>query len=349
MTVLEDSGSFLRRGQDFPLLVLSQDYELFFGQSGSIDKCLFEPSQMLAEFAQAKGMAVTFFVDAGMLCCMERLATECPSLAKDLSRIKRHIESLAQSGHEIGLHIHPHWEDTRRVDGAWDFSETRYQLKEFSNDEIVDVVARYANVLNELCDGGVSSYRAGGFCVEPFDVLRPALEEQGITIDSSVVPGLRINDKAKGVDFKAAPDKDWWNFDASPSISDEKGSWLEIPITPLVLSPFHYWGRAIDRVLGRMPATILGDGSARAIGRAEIIRRLTGRGRTSELSIDAPKVGRLMVNSTLRQDRSVWHVMGHPKLLGKASLDALGKFINWKEISRIETVSGLAAAVRAQD
>jgi len=162
------------------------------------------------------------------------------------------------------------------------------------------------------------------------------------------VPGMRIEDGDKGVDFRAVPRQSWWRFDDSPLSPVEQGRFLEIPITPQVLPAFHYWGRAVDRALGKKPANTIGDGLSKAIGRAEIIRRLSGRGRTSELSIDAPKAGRLTANRTLQQDSSVWHVMGHPKLLGKSSLDALENFIDRKEISCFETVSRLAAAIRAQ-
>jgi hypothetical protein len=64
---MKDSGSFLRRGQDFPVLLLSMDYELFFQRSGSIEKCLFEPTAMLLNFAEDSGVRLTFYIDAGML------------------------------------------------------------------------------------------------------------------------------------------------------------------------------------------------------------------------------------------------------------------------------------------
>ena len=34
------TGIYKRRQRDLPILVVSQDYELFFGESGSIEKCL---------------------------------------------------------------------------------------------------------------------------------------------------------------------------------------------------------------------------------------------------------------------------------------------------------------------
>jgi len=328
-------------------LLVSQDYELFFRQSGSVEKCLIEPTDILRDFARTVGMRITFFVDAGMLCRMQDLAHGNLPLEKDLSRIKQHIESLHSDGHEIGLHVHPHWEDTKWTDGAWDFSGSRYQLRDFSSDEISDIVARYSMALKELCDGEVSSYRAGGFCVEPFEVLGKVLQENGITVDSSIVPGARLDDDDKGFDFRRVPQKSWWYFEDSPTMPTSNGSFLEIPITAMVLPFHHYWGRAFERVLKRRPVGVIGDGSSKAIGKKEIIRRLVGAGRVSELSLDAPKAGQLNSPRVLRQNRNIWKVMGPPKLLGKSSIEALRKFIDRKEIQRYDSLAGIAAAIRA--
>ena len=77
------NGSNLRRGQDFPVLLVSQDYELFFQQSGSIDKCLFEPTNMLLDFAEQVGVRITFFIYAGSLCRMQKLALANASMANE--------------------------------------------------------------------------------------------------------------------------------------------------------------------------------------------------------------------------------------------------------------------------
>jgi len=344
-----DSGSFLRRGQDFPLLILSLDYELFFHRSGSVDNCLIEPTDMMLDFADRHELRLTFFVDAGMLCRMEQLAPGSPELARDLSRIKAHISTFAARGHEVGLHVHPHWEDTRRANGRWDFSGTRYQVRDFSDDEVGDIVTRYTATLNALCDGKVATYRAGGFCFEPFGRLRRPLLDNGIHIDSSIVSGLHIEDPDKGVDFRPAPDRTWWHFEASPLEAEAQGSFLEIPVTATRLPPWHYWGRAVNRVLRRQPSSVSGDGASKPIGRHEIVRRLAGGGRTSELSVDAPKSATLLKAAFRNPKRSVWHAMGHPKLFGRSTLENLEKFIARTGIQRCETLSGVAAAIRAKE
>ena len=137
---------------------------------------------------QDRPVRFTFFVDAGMLLAMQRHALSEPELGRMLSKVQRHIESLANAGHEIALHAHPHWEDTRWISGRWVFGGTRYQLKQFKSDEIARIFREYSDSLAELSGQRPASYRAGGFCIEPFSALAPVLTDIGITVDSSVVP-----------------------------------------------------------------------------------------------------------------------------------------------------------------
>ena len=325
--------------------MLSQDYELFFGQSGSIEKCLIEPCEMLLDFASKRDVRVTFFVDAGMLVAMEREAASAPEVRRSLDQVRRHIESLSNAGHEIGLHVHPHWEDTNWKFGAWQFGGTRYQLRDFSADEIERILESYTHTLQDLCDGNVVSYRAGGFCVEPFDLIGVKLRRLGITIDSSIVPGAALFDPDKGFDHRAAPDRAWWRFSDSPLCPDDDGDFLEIPVTPVKLPVSYYWFRLVDRLLGRRSTDMLGDGISKAIGRREVVRRLAGAGLVSELSIDAPKAGQLVTDHIESQQREIWQVMGHPKLLGESSLRNLDKFMSRAGIRRTLTLRRVASSI----
>lgn len=329
------------------VLVLSQDYELFFQESGTVEKCLFAPCDALMAFAKSNGLKFTFFVDAGMLLAMERCRKDDRELGKTLSKVQQHIESLAAAGHEIALHIHPHWEDTTRVDGQWQFAGTRYQLREFSDEDVTRIVNEYSQSLATLSGQALSSYRAGGFCVEPFAHLGKALTANGITVDSSVVPGAILKDGDKGFRFNNVPDEGWWNFDVSPSWPLERGQFLEIPITPQKLPMFYYWQRLVRRLTGTSASGSFGDGTSKAIGKAEVLRRLAGMSRVAELSIDDAKAQHLLATRNLRRYRQVWHVMGHPKLASTRALEILQQFTSQNRIERFVTVSELAKSIRA--
>jgi hypothetical protein len=323
-------------------LVLSTDYELFFQKSGSIQNCLLDPAEALLRFTRKRGMTMTFYVDTGMLRRYAHFAKISRRLARDLELARTQLREIAAAGHELGLHIHPHWEDTRFEDGRWDFSDSRYRLDQFSEEEVAELLKANFGLLQDLSEEPIESYRAGGFCVEPFDRIAPIFSNLGIWIDSSVVPGARLKDTTKGFDFGRVADRPWWRFDKSPTSPSPDGRFLEVAITPTRVSRFFYWGRLIRRLKGATGGSHFGDGIAKAIGKPEVVRRLLGQSRVSEMSMDDAKSPFLQTNLRSYPEREVWHVMGHPKLLSKRSLDLLDGFLIDAGIELTQSVRGYA-------
>ncbi|MEM8547225.1 MAG: hypothetical protein AAGF46_03590 [Pseudomonadota bacterium] len=322
-------------------LVLSQDYELFFQDSGTIEDCLLRPSDWLSAFARERGASLTFFVDAGMLSRMSALRNQ-PTVGRMYDTVRRHVAQLANAGHEIGLHVHPHWEDTEWDGTRWQFGGARYRLDQFSVEETQDIVTRYAAELQALTDRRLLTYRAGGFCIEPFDHLREALLSLDITVDSSVVPGAYLQDAEKGFDFRAVPEAPWWYFDASPRKADPAGRFLEIPISTTTLPFFHYWKRLFARLAGKGGGGAAAGGAPKRLGALAIVRRLLGDGRISELSVDAPKAPQLVAAAAADRVPPFWQVMGHPKLVTPESLQYLGRFLDARGIRRVIPLASLA-------
>lgn len=325
------------------LLILSQDYELFFHKSGTVERCLLEPCEAWRQFCRRTGVRITFYVDAGMLVRMRAYADSVPSLSRDLDRIRGDIETLARDGHEIGLHVHPHWEDTHWRSGEWRFAHTRYAPERFSTRELRTVFRTYAEALADITGAMPTSYRAGGFCIEPFERVGEALRSVGIFTDSSVVPGASLGDDEKGFDFRAAPRDPFWFFDDNPLFPVSSGRFLEVPISTTRIPFLYYWQRLATRLRGRQPDRVFGDGMSKAIGNLSALRRLAGLERITELSVDVPKVEHL---ASTRAAAGFCHVMGHPKLLSPDSLDRLETFIAARGIGRFETVSSVAGSIR---
>jgi hypothetical protein len=184
--------------------------------------------------------------------------------------------------------------------------------------------------------------------VEPFELLRPGLEAAGISVDSSVVPGAILNDPEKGFDFAASPDDACWPFSMSPATPEPGGDFLEIPVTPQRLPLHFYWGRLVERLLRQVTSNRFGDGTSKAIGRREILRRLAGKSRVAELSVDDAKAEHLLAGRNLRSERRVWHLMGHPKLVSHESLAMLERFIVAREIDQFASVDAFASSICAR-
>ncbi|SRR6266571_3955538 len=311
-------------------LILSLDYELYFGsRHGSPQRCLVEPCQALLKVTDRVAGRLAFFVDAGYLCKLEEHARKSTSVQQEADQVFRHLDALSRAGHELHLHIHPHWEDTRRGERGWQFDLTRYALHSFPAAQIEDIVKRYKNAIARFVGAdAVFCYRAGGWVIQPFDALAPALRSNRIWLDSSVFPGGLTQDSTHSLDFRRSPDKDHWSFDTDPLTEASHGYFLEIPISSLTVGPWAYWNLATRKLAGGARHRPWGNGGAIPLGKRDLRRKLSSR-TTSAVSIDGPKARWL--ESAYREHkakgRQCFVVMGHPKALTPYSIDCLEQFL----------------------
>jgi peptidoglycan/xylan/chitin deacetylase (PgdA/CDA1 family) len=311
-------------------VLLTFDYEVFFGpRTGTVQRCLIEPTEALLRVARRHGVRLVFFVDAGFLL---RLRADMPGsslLREEHAAACRQVEALAREGHEIQLHIHPHWEDARWEDGRWQLAGTRYALQAFPSAGIADIVQRYAAALRELAGPGTAfAYRAGGWVIQPFERLRAPLLEAGVRIDSTVYAGGHSRSLVQPFDFRGAPAKSRWRFDADPLVEDPDGPLLEVPIASHHLSPLFFWRFAAAKKLGGARHRAFGDGQAIAMDRGDALRKLS-LPTASVVSVDGPKAGFLYTAWRDYRARAMedFVVLGHPKALTPDSLERLDQFL----------------------
>lgn len=316
-------------GQALKLLI-SLDYELFFGaETGTIENCLIRPIDGLIEVLDQYGGKLSLFVDSGFLWRMAEQADRFPELKANRDLIVSQLKALIADGHDVQLHIHPHWEDTVYNGSGWEFDTTRYRLHNFEADDIADIVLRYTQQLRGISDNPVFAYRAGGWCMQPFEALAPALHDAGIWLDSTVFDGGISSNSNREFNFIDAPKKAHWRFENDPVTSQDNGRFLELPITSISVSPVFFWKMLFAKLTGSGNLIPFGDGKALSNNSNYYWDRLTKRS-LSPASIDGLKASLLEQGlETVRgqPDGSIYNVMGHPKALTPYSLKQLDKFL----------------------
>lgn len=309
---------------------LTLDYEVFFGrETGTVARSVVEPADALVKMASRHGARLVFFVDAGFILRLRAEMGRSPRLAADHDAICRQVEALARAGHEIQLHIHPHWEDSHWNGEGWDIDVSRYALQSFAPSAIHDIVGRYTRVLRELAGPDAAfAYRAGGWVLQPFAKIRSALLAHGVTIDSTVFAGGLSEGKVQPYDFRLAPLKSRWRFDDDPMVETPRGPFLEVPIASRRLSPAFFWRLAAAKKLGGARHRAFGDGTALAMEGGDLKRKLT-RPTTSVVSLDGYKAS--FLSRAHDEWRAAGHedfvVIGHPKALTPYSLGRLDSFL----------------------
>lgn len=313
--------------------LITFDYELYFGEnSGTVQRCLIDPTDAILKTAKRTGFKLIFFVDAGFIFRLQQQRHTNAEVDRQYGAVSRQLAHIVRDGHDIQLHVHPHWEDSHWDSGSWRMDTRRYRIHSFTKPDAHDIVTKYKYALSEASDyTKIVAYRAGGFAMQPFEHIAGALRDNDILIDSSVMPGSFHSSADHGYDFRGAPQKGAWRFSDDPMIEVPSGDFLEIPISSVVATPLTKLSSAVSKRFGPELHAIYGDGYAvgatslrNSLGR---FRRLFERGPTP-VTLDGFKS--VLIEKAYRAHvaakAETFVVIGHPKAITPYALARLVAF-----------------------
>lgn len=309
-------------------IYITFDYELYFGENtGTVEKCIIHPASELIRIAEKNDVRFSFFVDSGFILKLNEYRKKFPQLEEDYQAVIGQVKYLSDTGHDIQLHIHPHWEDSFFDGNKWVMDVKRYKLADFNERDIADIVTRYKKVLTDITNKPVFAFRAGGWCLQPFSKLKKAFLDNRIKLDSSVFKDGYYSSEQYSYDFRNAPDKDIYRFENEPEVEDENGSFIELPISRIRNSPLFFWRLFF---LGRKDPynhKPLGDGRAMAAPgyRKKLLTQFTD----NPVSVDGYNAHLLEMSLKILTNKKKIHMVaiGHPKALSRYSIQKIGEFV----------------------
>ena len=311
-------------------IFLTFDYELFFGEvSGSVDKCMIEPTEELLLMASKNNIQLTFFWDIGHYLALQRYSGSNTNLKIDQTKIETQLKKVLSLGHALELHIHPHWEKAVYSLGEWQMNlERKYKMSDFNAEERIEIFSRYANALSKFKGKNIHAFRAGGWCIQPFTEFAPLFKEHGIRYDSSTMPGVKWISEQYQLDFTKLKTAEPFPFSIDECLADEQGEFTEYPITTRFYSPVFFWKLY---VLGRLfPSSHKMWGDGKFVAQPGGKRESLTKGKIHHASTDGFFAGEL--NNTLRtkvnNKDTTFVIIGHPKSLTKYALKKLNSFVN---------------------
>lgn len=310
-------------------VMFSVDYELYFGIStGTVNRSMRTPTDALVEVLERHGARLSLFVDAGYLIRLRSASEHHPALVADYEAISSQLETLVRKGHDVQLHIHPHWEDCNFDGETWQLDISRYKLHDFLPEEQVRIVRSYRGILEDICGTRVFAYRAGGWCIQPFSTIRDALRQNDIWLDSTLFADGRSENDEHGFCFAGMPTLPHWCFSEDPLVPDPDGFFVELPISAYPLPPSFYWELLLRKKLAGLDHDSFGDGYVKSSNLKYYLTRLT-RTVSSPVSLDGIKARVLSraFSDHRSSGRGVFNVMGHPKSLTRYSLNCLDDFL----------------------
>ena len=307
------------------------DYEIFFGNNtGTAERSIIKPTYLLLQLAEKHKIKLVFFVDSGYLLKLEQYKDKYPKLKDDYDKIVNQLKCISKEGHDIQLHVHPHWEDSFYNGIKWNINSKRYKLHDFSENEINDIIKRYKNALTRMSGNDINAIRAGGWCIQPFSKLSKSLKCNNIYYDSTVFECGYNKSTTHYYNFKNVPQKSIWQFEDDPLIEVTNGRFTEIPISSYFVGPRFYWQYALTKVIKIKHFQMYGDGEGIDASNAYKFRLLTKK-TNSVVSLDGIKT--LFLQDAFDHYRKLFpngyfNIIGHPKGLTPYSLAKFDLFLS---------------------
>ncbi len=323
-------------------LFLTFDYELPLGGiKESYEHSLFKPTKLLIKVLKEINVNAVFFIDILSLKMFQSWGVPVYS-----EPFIEQVKELSRLNHDIQLHLHPHWLESRFQKNQV-IQSPKYKLGDFHNDSstytIDNIVEMGINQLRSICqdiknDYKCIAYRAGGYNFYPYTKeIWESLYRHGIRIDSSISPGYFFRSNVSTVDYRIVPKKSYWSLSRDGSFKTEgkKDDFiLEIPIAskpkglfemPTAFKLKKYEHRAVeDR--GRMIH------SSEEVSSLDKIRQLfSSRMLTIDNHTFEPDYLLKILDYNIRKSKStdiMLSLIGHPKSLDSYHYSLLTDFVD---------------------
>ena len=323
-------------------ILITFDYELYLGKrSGNADDCLIKPTNYLLNILKKCNLKAIFFVDTTYLLKLKKQA-ETHSLAKsDWTKIIHQLETILRDAHYVFPHIHPHWIDAKYIESSneWDLSDSsKYRFENIPTNErsllFLDSISLLESIIKPIVpDYKIDSYRAGGYCIQPFEVFEPLFQKHGIKNDFSVIPGLYNRSDVHRFDFRSISES-IYSFEQAIEKTQEGGIYKEYPISSVYISQIqnkvnHYLG-LFFLLLQLKP---IGKGSFVDVSNLEVIDTFSNPNLIRKTSsFDNFNFITAGAHKKKLKNSSYLHFVSHPKLLSKANMFFIRNFLKYISI-----------------
>jgi len=321
-------------------LLLTFDYELFLGErSGTPQDCLIDPTRHLLQVCSHHPLKMIFFVDTLYLLRLRDEAAIHGKCGEDFELVIEQLKELAEAGHYLFPHLHAHWLDAKYKagDNEWALDNAHYyRLHAVDQDLRRKLFRESIGLLEQIvrstgADYPIDAYRAGGWSIQPFDIIAPLFREFGIRYDFSVAARRWSFTRAHWFDFTAVQEANGpYRFSKDVTRPDTSGEFIQFPISFVETGK---WSRRLDLLLRRsFYRTFLKPYGKGGILRAESLPHdPTHYPDLYYLQLASVENFRTPFISEYRrfiEDNDYLHFISHPKLLSRENLFWLDRMLD---------------------
>ena len=319
-------------------LLLTFDYELFMGRdSGTVEKCMIEPTRVLLDILSKHKLQSIFFIDTTYLIRLKEVSQSNERAENDYRRIKDQIQRMVKNNHSVFIHIHPHWIDAKysSSSNSWQMLDTsKFAFANLKTVEQASVFEHSIDILREIIspvkpEYQMDGFRAGGLYVQPFSIFKPLFKEHKIKYDFSVFKGFRSSMENYSYDFTIVPEEDIYKFEDSVTEKEIQGSFTEFAISSFELKNFKklinsIWFRVFMKFLD---TASWGDGLS-SVNKITNKTKKTYWSSKESFSVELINPIKTQIYLEHLDKSSFCHFISHPKLFSPYNLKVFDLFIS---------------------
>lgn len=177
-------------------LVFTNDWELFGDGSGDYFEVQHNPLLDLLNVFEKHGAKLSIMAETYQQIKHKEHINENPKFKEITEAWESVLKESYSKGHDVQLHIHPQWKESKLVDGEWILG-TNWSIGRRNEDEIYDIIKECNDYLESVIqnvntDYNCNVYRAGAYYIEPSEKVLETLRKLKFECDTSVTKGTFV-------------------------------------------------------------------------------------------------------------------------------------------------------------
>lgn len=313
-------------------LLITYDYELFLGnRSGCIADCLLKPTYQTLSILETYQATGIFFVDTTYLMQLKNKIADYPVCKKDFDSIVTQLQEIIKAGHYIFPHLHPHWIDAVYLpeSNEWRLNDiSKYRFHNISQSQRALVFDGSMDLLNQIIfpvkpDYLIDCYRAGGWCIQPFEDFKSYFEKHHIKYDMSVLSEFYLFSDTQFFDFSACPKKNIYRFENDVVVENRQGNFTQYTISSIYINQMlgffdKVWLKYLYKIKGDHTFT-RGQGQVAVKTDMQKPNSITGHdilsAKKERVAIELLTAVKLPAYLKYMRQNDYMHFISHPKML----------------------------------
>jgi len=302
-------------------LAFVDDWELRGNGGGDPRRIQFRPMRELVRVFNRHGVRGSFNAEVMQQLTFRKFEAEHAELKELADEWDSAVLETYRQGHDVQLHVHPQWRDARYEDGRWRLTSD-WNILNHEPEKAFEMLKAGRDYLENLLravnpDYRCVSFRSGAWCIAPSKQILSQLAELGVTVDISIVGGVRYDTRNVRLDYTVCEESFlpyYPNMEDARKVSDKPEPIICVPTNHFYLSRARvlpYFGRlAAKKVKGRLrpvkaEAGNAGQGAAGYAQEWADVEAPSGLKRMVKEALQASRTGKHFISDIAQLDYSL--------------------------------------------